>query len=137
MNRCKQSCRFVVWGSLALATLAGCEERSSSYSRPPSPSPLPTEVVSIFVGGQCRVATNTIVCRDASRSEPENRLTAVGWELINGSSGLSQGSAPSEPGGEISFTGLAAGSYQVNQSVYAKDGSSQGRTYGPLNVNQW
>lgn len=133
MTRCKQSCRLFVWGSLVLATLAGCEERSSSLPRPSSPSP--TEIVSIFVGGQCRVAVSTIVCRDASRSEPENRLTAVGWELINGSSGLSQGSSPSEPGGEISFTGLAAGSYQVNQSVYAKDGSSQARTYGPLTIN--
>jgi hypothetical protein len=133
MIRRKRSCRLFVWGSLVLTTLAGCEERSSSSPRPSSP--LPTEIVSIFVGGQCRVAANTIVCRDASRSEPEGRLAAVDWELISSSSGISQGGLPSPPRGEIAFTGLAPGTYQVDQSVYAQDGSSQERTYGPLVVS--
>lgn len=132
MTRRKQSLRLVLCGSLVLATLAGCEENSSSSS--PSPLPLPTEIVSIFVGGQCRVAANTIVCRDASRSEPQNRLTAIDWELFN-SFGISQGASPTAPGGEVSFTGLADGSYQVNQQVYARDGSAQERTYGPLIIN--
>jgi hypothetical protein len=123
MTRCKQSHRLVLWSSLALATLAGCDKGSS------------TETVSIFVGGQCRIATNTIVCRDASRSEPENRLAVVDWELISGSTGLSQGVLPSAPGGEISFAGLAAGNYQVNQTVSAQDGSTQGRSYGPFTVS--
>jgi len=93
------------------------------------------EIVSIFVGGQCQVAAGTIVCRDASRSEPQNRLTAIDWELINSSTGLSQGSLPRAPGGEISFTGLAAGTYQVNQTVSAQDGSKEEKTYGPLTVS--
>jgi hypothetical protein len=95
----------------------------------------PIETVTIFVGGQCRVVANTIVCRDASRSEPANRLTVVDWELISSSTGLSQGVLPSAPGGEISFTGLVAGSYQVNQTVSAQDGSTQGRSYGPFTIS--
>ena len=112
----------VLWISLALVPLAGCNKNS------------PTETVSIFVGGQCLVAANTIVCRDASRSEPQNRLTVVDWELTLSSSGLSLGVLPSAPGGTISFNGLAAASYQVNQTVSAQDGSSQQRSYGPLAV---
>jgi len=95
---------------------------------------LSTESVSIFVGGECRVAASAIVCRDASRSEPPGSLMAVDWELISISSGLSQGSTPSPPGGEISFTGLAPGNYQVNQTVSARGGTIQGKTYGPLIV---
>jgi hypothetical protein len=125
---------LVLCGSLALATLSGCRDHSTSHSPSPSPSPSPTEVVSIFVGGQCRVAANTIVCRDTSRSEPQNRLTKISWELIESSTGLSQGVAPSSPSGEISFTGLTATTYQVNQTVSASDGSEQERTYGPLVV---
>ena len=94
-----------------------------------------TEIVSIFVGGECRVAASTIVCRDASRSDPPGSLTAVDWELISASAGLSPGSIPSLPGGEISFTGLASGNYQVNQMVSARDGTIQERPYGPLVVS--
>jgi hypothetical protein len=90
--------------------------------------------VSIFVGGQCIVAANTIVCRDASRSEPPESLTVVDWELTSGTTGLSLAVLPSAPSGEISFTGLANGSYQVNQTVSAPDGSVQQRTYGPFTV---
>jgi hypothetical protein len=100
----------------------------------PSPSPSPNETVTIFVGGQCHVAASTIVGRDSSRSEPQNRLTKIDWELINSATGVSQGVAQSSPGGEIAFTGLLAGNYQVNQTVSASDGSEQERTYGPLNV---
>jgi hypothetical protein len=135
MTRRKQFYCLVLCGSLALTTLAGCETNSSSSSSPSTSPASPTETVSIFVGGQCRVAANTIVCRDASRSEPQNRLTAIDWELISGSSGISQGASPTAPGGEVSFTGLTAGSYQVNQRVSAQDGSAQGRTYGPLTIS--
>ena len=105
-----------------------------THSPSPSPSPSPTETVTIFIGGQCHVDGQTIECHDASRSEPWNRLTKVNWELIEVSSGRSQGVAPSSPGGEISFTGLFATDYQVNQTVFASDGSSQQRTHGPLSV---
>lgn len=118
----KPSHCLVLWSSLVLAALAGCDKDS------------PTEPVSIFVGGQCIVAANTIVCRDASRSEPPNSLTVVDWELTSGTTGLSLAVLPSAPGGEISFTGLANGSYQVNQTVSAQDGSMQQRTYGPFTV---
>lgn len=122
MNQRKWSYRLILCLSLSLVTLAGCDKDSS------------TEAVSIFVGGQCLAAMNTIVCRDASRSEPQDRLTVVDWELIKGSNGLSLGVLPSAPGGQISFTGLAADSYQVNQTVSAQDGSEQERTYGPFTV---
>lgn len=108
--------------SFSLPMLAGCHKDS------------PTETVSIFVGGQCILATNTIVCRDASRSEPKNRLSVVDWELVRGSTGLSQGVLPSAPGGQIAFTGLAPGSYQVNQTVSARNGEQQEKTYGPFTV---
>jgi len=118
MILCKQSRPLVLWSSVALVMLAGCDKDS------------PTDTtVSIFVGGQCLVAANTIVCRDASRSEPTGR------ELTSGTTGLSLAVLPSAPGGEISFTGLANGSYQVNQTVSAQDGSAQERTYGPFTVN--
>lgn len=118
----KKSHHLVLWSSLALATLASCNEGS------------PTETVSIFVGGQCFIAANTIVCQDASRSEPTNRLTVVDWELTSSLTGLPLGVLPSAPGGQISFTGLATGNYQVNQLVSARDGSVQERSYGPLSV---
>lgn len=124
MTRRKKSRRLTLCIGLALVTLAGCDKGS------------PTETVSIFVGGQCLITANTIVCRDASRSEPQNRLTVVDWELVNGSTGLSLGVLPSPPGGQISFTGLVTNSsYQVNQTVSAQDGSSQERTYGPFTVS--
>jgi hypothetical protein len=127
--------RLVVWGSLALATLTGCPDHSTTTTTlPTAPTPPPTESILIFVGGQCHVAASAVVCRDASRSEPQGRLAAIDWELINTTSGLSQGSTPSAPGGEISFTGLATGRYQVNQTVSAQDRTSQMRTYGPLIV---
>lgn len=133
MIRCKQLHCLVIYGSLVLVALAGCEARSSSTTL--SPTHLPTETVSIFINGQCHVAANTIVYRDASRSEPRDRLTAVDWELFSGSSGISQGGLPSAPGGQISFTGLATGNYQVNQRVSPQDGSAQERTYGPFTVS--
>lgn len=109
--------------SFSLPLLTGCHKDS------------PTETVSIFVGGQCILATNTIVCRDASRSEPQSRLAVVDWELVRGATGLSQGVLPSAPGGQIAFTGLAPGSYQVNQTVSARNGTQQEKTYGPLTVS--
>lgn len=123
MTRRKPLHRLVFWTSLTLATLAGCDKDS------------PTETVTIYIGGQCRAAASTIVCRDASRSEPQKRLTIVDWELISGSTGLTQGVLPSAPGGEVSFPGLATGTYQVNQKVSARDGSEQERTYGPFTVS--
>lgn len=123
MNRHKESYQPIFWTILALTAFSGCDKGS------------PTEAVTIFVGGQCRVATNAIICRDASRSEPQDRLTVIDWELIISSSGLSQGSMPGSPGGEISFTGLTTDTYQVNQSVSAQDGSEQERTYGPFTVS--
>jgi hypothetical protein len=123
MIRRMQPFHFALWTIVVLAMVEGCDRGS------------PTETVSIFVGGQCLTAANTIVCRDASRSEPQNRLTVVDWELISSSTGLSQGVLPSAPGGQISFTGLAAGGYQVNQMVSAQGGSTQERTYGPFTVS--
>jgi hypothetical protein len=120
MIRRKRRPYLILWTSVALAMQAGCHKGS------------PTETVSIFVGGQCRVAANAIGCRDASRSEPQNRLTVVDWELIGGPT---RGSQPSAPGGEVSFTELATGTYQVNQSVSALDGSTQERIYGPFSVS--
>lgn len=103
-------------------SLAGCDKHSS------------TEPTTIFVGGECLVSTNTIVCTDASRSEPQNRLMVVDWELLDGSTGLSLRVWPTAPSGQVSFTGLASGTYQVDQSVSSRDGSAQERTYGPFTV---
>jgi hypothetical protein len=128
----RKSHYLVLCGGLALAALAGCEQKSSPTA-PPSPSPLPTEMVSILVGGDCHASSSSILCRDKSLSEPRNGLSAVGWELFN-DAGLPQGSSPSSPGGEVSFTGLAAAKYHVNQTVFAKDGSSQTRTHPDLVV---
>ena len=133
MTRRKQSYRLVLCGTLILVALVGCETHSSSTSPPPALSP--TESVSIFINGQCHVAANTIVCRDSSRSEPRDRLTAVDWEVFSGSTGISQGGSPSAPGGQVSFTGLTTGSYQVTQRVSAQGGSAQERTYGPFTVS--
>lgn len=124
---------LLLCGVLVLVLLGGCKDHSSPTA-PPEPTPKPPETVSIFIGGQCRASTNTIVCRDASRSEPANRIAFIEWELISNSTGLSQGSTPSSPGGEISFTGLADDNYQVNQTVSAQNGSMQQRTYGPFYI---
>jgi hypothetical protein len=90
--------------------------------------------VKIFVVGNCHVYKWTIVCRDESRSKPQDGLAAVDWELFDSASGVSQEKLPGTPGGRISFTGLAAGVYEVTQSVSAQDGSTRQRTYGPFDV---
>ncbi|HEV7504811.1 MAG TPA: hypothetical protein VGS07_07875 [Thermoanaerobaculia bacterium] len=134
MTRRKRFYRLVLCGSAALAALAGCQDHSHTSSAVVVPT-LPTDPVSIVVGGQCHGSGSTIVCRDASRSEPQSRLTAVDWELISISTGLSQGVSPSAPGGEVSFTGLSFDTYQVNQTVSAQGGSTQERTYGPFIIS--
>jgi hypothetical protein len=108
----------------AAASLAACRKSS------------PTEnvIANIYIGGQCRTAPSTIVCRDTSRSEPVGHLSIIDWELIQTATGRSQGTLPSGPGDEVSFPGLSVGSYQVNQRVSATDGMVLQRTYGPFAI---
>jgi hypothetical protein len=128
----KQSHRLVLCGSLTLGlVLAGCQDHSGGAA---PPAVLPTESLVIFIAGQCRSSANTIVCRDSSWSQPQNHLRAVTWEVIDTATGLSQGSTPTPPGGEFSSSGLASGTYQVNQKVIGDDNSSQSRTYGPYTI---
>jgi hypothetical protein len=125
---------LVLCGSLTLAMLTGCQDHSSPTAPSPEPSPQPTENVSLFAGGQCHVATNTIVCRDLSRSEPQNRIKSVEWELVSSTTGIPLQSTSKPSGADVSFPGLAPGIYQVDQTVIGQDGAQQARTYGPLSV---
>jgi hypothetical protein len=128
----RKSHYLVLCGGLALAMLAGCQDHSSPTSPSPEPSP-PTETVSLFAGGHCNVDKNTIVCGDSSK--PQSRIQSVEWELVSGSTGITLQSSSKPPGSAISFPGLAAGTYQVNQTVTGKDGLALAATYGPLTVS--
>lgn len=96
---------------------------SPADGRADFPMPAGREAHSREVDGTC------------SGSEPAERLTVVDWELTNGTTGLSLAVLPSAPGGKIFFTDLASGTYQVNQTVTAKDDSAQERSYGPFTIN--
>lgn len=98
--------------------LIGCEINDNSNSNPTPTSP---DSVTVLTSGRVTSSTpGTIECEDTSRTIPADQAAAVRWTVRLVASG---DSASSAPGGEVTFTGLAAGTYTVEQVVILKDQS--------------
>ena len=104
----------------------GSEQQSTS----------PTEPVTILIGGQCRAGDGRIECEDSSTSRPSGHLEAVRWELRSSSTGISQDNRRGEPDAEISFSGLAPDTYEVEQTVLADDGGAASQVHGDLVIRE-
>ena len=111
---------------LVVVFLVGCDG-DVTIDRTPTESS-----VSILIGGQCRTAGGRIECEDSSQSSPQDHLTAVRWELRSSTTGISQDRKQSDPGAEVSFSGLAPDTYEVEQTVVADDGASAQQVHGDL-----
>ena len=118
---------------LPLLVLIACDEDGdvNVVNTPPTP----TETVTVLIGGQCRTSGSSIECEDDSRSVPADQLSSVSWDLRDASSGISIDRKPGQPGGEISFSGLAPGEYSVEQTVAATDGSAAEQVHGNLAIS--
>lgn len=92
----------------------------------------------IHLSGQCRVASNhRIVCEDESSSTPKDKVLNVVFQLRNATTGAPVETRSVNPGAlprEVSFSGLADGSYEVRHTVQARDCSATFTTYAGLEV---
>ena len=120
---------------LALAlTLVGCAGDVTVESPEAHVPETPTEPVLILIGGQCRADNGRIECEDSSTSTPARHLVSVRWDLRDAATGISQDRRQNPPLAEVSFSGLEAGSYEVEQTVLADDGSSASQVHGGLEI---
>ena len=119
--------------TLALVfALVGCDGDTVTVDNT-SPAPdSPTEPVLVLIGGRCRADSGRIECEDSSRSTPAGRLASVQWDLRDAETGLSQDRRQNPPRAEVSFSGLEAGEYEVEQTVLAGDGGSASQVHGGL-----
>ena len=92
----------------------------------------------IHLSGQCRVASrHRIVCEDETTTTPREKVLNVVFQLRNADTGTPVETKSVNPAAiprEISFSGLAAGNYEVRHTVQAKDCSATFTTYAGLNV---
>ena len=123
----------------ATAVLGGCEA---------SPTEPKDEKVSgdicetgpylIHLSGQCRVAgSHRIVCEDESTTTPGDKVLNVVFQLRNADTGTPVETRSVNPGAlprEVSFSGLATGSYEVRHTVQARDCSVTFTTYAGLEL---
>jgi hypothetical protein len=113
---------------LMMTLLVGCDDTVNIDN-----TSTPTDAsVTILIGGQCRTTAGRIECEDSSQSVPDGRLTAVRWDLRSSTTGISQDRTQGDPGGEISFAGLAPDTYEVGQTVIADDGATAVQVHGDL-----
>ena len=107
--------------SLGFITVSCTEE--NNYVTPTEP-----DVVSIFTNGRVNGAATSISCEDDSSTIPANRAEVIEW-VVRAPSGSTADSGTAAPKGEVTFSGLAAGEYTVEQTVHLDDG-----TEGPPKV---
>ena len=92
----------------------------------------------IHLSGQCRVASSRrIVCEDESTTTPRDKVLTILFQLRNAVTGTPVESKSISPGSiprEVSFSGLATGSYEIRHTVQALDCSSTFTTYAGLEV---
>ena len=112
---------------LATILLIGCEITDNSNK---NPSPTSPDSVTILTSGRVTSpAPGRIDCEDSSTTIPANQIAQVRW-VVRAPTGNTADSGTSAPSGEITFSGLADGSYTVEQTVILKDGSEgPPRTY--------
>ena len=92
----------------------------------------------IHLSGQCRVASShRIVCEDETATTPREKVLNVVFQLRNAETGTPVETKSVNPGAiprEVSFSGLADGSYEIRHTVQARDCSATFTTYAGLEV---
>ena len=92
----------------------------------------------IHLSGQCRVASShRIVCEDESTTTPREKVLNVVFQLRIATTGAPVETRSVNPGSiprEVSFSGLAAGSYEIRHTVQARDCGTTFTTYAGLEV---
>ena len=87
---------------------------------------------------QCRVASShRIVCEDETTTTPREKVLNVVFQLRNADTGTPVETKSINPGAiprEVSFSGLANGSYEIRHTVQARDCSATFTTYAGLEV---
>ena len=127
--------------AFALATLLGaCESNTPTE---PKDLEVPATLCEtgpylIHLSGQCRVASNRrIVCEDETTTTPREKVLNVVFQLRNADTGAPVETKSISPGAvprEVSFSGLATGTYEVRPTVPAKDCAATFTTYASLEV---
>jgi hypothetical protein len=127
--------------AFALATLLGaCESNTPTE---PKDLEVPATLCEtgpylIHLSGQCRVASNRrIVCEDETTTTPREKVLNVVFQLRNADTGAPVETKSISPGAvprEVSFSGLATGTYEVRHTVQAKDCAATFTTYASLEV---
>jgi hypothetical protein len=138
---------MTIWKTAALlvlltaaALLGGCE---ASPTEPEAEKAAPdvlceTGPYLIHLSGQCRVAgSHRIVCEDETTTTPREKVLNVVFQLRNANTGSPVETKSVNPGAiprEVSFSGLANGSYEIRHTVQARDCSATFTTYASLEV---
>jgi len=137
MTSLKTAALLVVF---ALATLLGaCESTPTEPQEEKVPDVLcETGPYLIHLSGQCRVASShRIVCEDETTTTPREKVLNVVFQLRNANTGTPVETKSVNPGAiprEVSFSGLANGSYEIRHTVQARDCSATFTTYANLEV---
>lgn len=112
---------------LVLLVLQGCDFSEENNL---APSPTEPEVSVYSVDGQARVSGSTIVAEDRSSGD----VAAVRFVLRSSTTGVSVESRSTSIGGEVTFSGLAPDTYEVEHEVTGTDGSAEVVVYHGLEV---
>jgi hypothetical protein len=126
----------------AAALLGGCEASPTepeAEKAAPAPDLLcETGPYLIHLSGQCRVAgSHRIVCEDETTTTPREKVLNVVFQLRNAETGAPVETKSVNPGTiprEVSFSGLAQGTYEIRHTVQARDCSATFTTYAGLDV---
>jgi len=123
----------------AAALLGGCEPSPTEPQDEKAPDVLcETGPYLIHLSGQCRVAgSHRIVCEDETTTTPREKVLNVVFQLRNADTGTPVETRSVNPGAiprEVSFSGLANGSYEIRHTVQARDCSATFTTYAGLEV---
>ena len=126
---------------LALALgLAGC---NTSPTEPKAADKTPATLCEpgpylIHLSGQCRVAgSHRIVCEDESTTTPREKVLNIVFQLRNTTTGTPVETKSLNPGAlprEATFSGVAAGLYEIRHTVQAADCSTTFTTYAGLDL---
>jgi hypothetical protein len=103
----------------AIFLLPGCEIKDTRT--PTQPDEEPVYVTVLTSGRVTSPAPGRIAVEDDSSTIPANEIAQVQW-VVRAPTGSSADSGTTAPGGELTFTGLPAGGYTVEQTAILKSG---------------
>jgi len=131
---------FVPLSILSILALfgQGCHSSPTEPKGDKSPPLCEAGPYLIHLSGQCRVASShRIVCEDESTTTPREKVMDVVFQLRNANTGTPAETKSVNPGSiprEVSFSGIAPGTYEVRHTVQAADCSTTFTTYSGLEV---